>query len=271
MGTKLAIYSSVATYARLKHDYQWMSYKSRTVTPGWGGNPTTPETVPLYVNSGRADKDDVVLSEAWFKYLDELNNDRAYKFIISPPAGWFNRNKAADSLGFGGNVVQVLSADKKSAKIKAFHFKDRPPSASVVNFRSTPWLVQKFTAITKDGKVVNPADDVDVYTFIIGRGDLYVPLERIEYFPQLPAVVKVQLTKAFGLEIKQEPSLKSKTVGKYATLKNITINSYAPLGTDVWGHTDKGWVQLYTYTRNSSVVYTTSWKMATIPAVAPVG
>jgi hypothetical protein len=262
----------MAEYARLLHDYQWMSYKSRTVSPGWAGLPSTPETVPFYVNStaGSADKDDVILSTAWDKYLQQLNGERGYKFIISPPAGWFNRNKAADSLGFGGNVVEVISTDKKSAKIKAFHFKDNPPSASSWNFDSHPELVHKFTVITSTGQVVNPATDIDVYTFVIGRNNLFVPLTRIEMFPKLPQTVKVSLTKAFGLEIKSAPSDGAKTIGKFGTLKSITLTNYAPKGQEVWGETDEGWVKLYYYERNTKVNYTTSWSMKTLPPVPPV-
>jgi hypothetical protein len=266
MGTKLAIYKGVR-YARLLHDYQWMGYKSRTLTPGWPYLPSTPETVPFYVNAGMGEKDDVRLNNSWDKYLLALNGERGYKFISSPPAGWFNLNNAADSIGFAGNVVEVVTTVKQAAQIKTFHFKNQPPSASSWNFQTHPELIHKFTVITPTGEVINPATDIDVFTLVIGRGDLFVPLTRIEFFPTLPARVKVQLTKSFGLDYYQEPSEKSKKLGKFSTMTSITISEYAPRGTDVWGRTDEGWVQLYTYERNSKQIFTTSWKMNTLPAV----
>lgn len=257
----------MTTYARLLHDFQWMSYKSRTVTPGWPGLPSTPETVPLFVSPNKSDKDDVPLSQEWDNYLRQINNERGYKFIISPPAGWFNRNKLADSLGFGGNVVEVLETVKQSAKINSFNFKNNPPETW--NFESHPHLIQKFTAITKDGGVVNPAEGIDVYTFIIGRTSLYVPLVRLEIFPKLPMQVTVSLSKAFGISIYDSPNLNGKVVGKLGALKKTTILEYAPKGCNVWARTDKGWIHLMLYPKNSSPNYFTTWKMKTIPAPAP--
>ena len=258
------------TYARLLHDFQWMSFKSRTVTPGWPGLPSTPETVPFFVSPNKGDKDDVKLSDDWINYLQSINSERAFKFIISPPAGWFNRNKLADSLGFGGNVVQVTEIVKQSAKIKALNFANKPPEPST-NFLSHPELVQKFTVITNAGQVVNPAEDIDVYTFIIGRGALYVPLVRLEFFPNLPAIVSTGLTKAFGLDIHETPSLNGKVVGKLAALKKATVTAYSPSGSSVWGKIDKGWIPLMIRPQNGPAVYYTTWKMKTTPPPAPRG
>lgn len=256
-------------YARLYHDFQWMSYKSRTATPGWPGLPSTPETVPFFVSPNKSDKDDVKLNAAWDEYLQELNSERGYKFIISPPAGWFNRNKLADSLGFGGNVVEVLETVKNSAKIKTFNFKDNPPPADNWDFETHPELIHKFTVITKTGEVVNPANDIDVYTFVIGRGALYVPLVRIEFFPTLPMEISIAFTKSFGQEIKETPDLNGKTVGKYGPGKKVVIGEYGPRGVNVWGRTELGWIALTSYPANGQLKYLTSWKMKTIPPIPP--
>jgi hypothetical protein len=271
-GTKLAINlekeQPMANYARLLHDFQWMSYKSRTVTPGWPGLPSTPETVPLFVSPNKSDKDDVKLSDAWDTYLRAINSERGYKFIISPPAGWFNRNKLADSLGFGGNVVEVTGIVKQSAKIKAFNFNNSPPSENT-NYLSHPELVHKFTVITSAGKVVNPAEDIDVYTFVIGRSELYVPLVRLELFPKLPMTVSTGLTKAFGLDIREAPTLYNKVIGKLAAMKKATVTAYAPSGSNVWGKIDKGWIPLMLRPQNGPEVYYTTWKMKTSPPPTP--
>ncbi len=259
----------MTTYARLLHDFQWMSFKSRTVTPGWPGLPSTPETVPLFISPNKSDKDDVKLSAEWDTYLQELNSERAYKFIISPPAGWFNRNKLADSLGFGGNIVEVTEIVKQSAKIKSFSFSNKPPSAESTNFRTHPELVHKFTVITNGGQVVNPADDIDVFTFVIGRGALYVPLTRLEFFPKLPIEVSVGLTKNFGLDVMESPGLNSKKVGKLGAMKKAKVTAYAPSACNVWGRVEKGWIPLCLYPTNGTLTYYTSWKMKTVPPVSP--
>ncbi|HSS97261.1 MAG TPA: hypothetical protein VLK33_09535, partial [Terriglobales bacterium] len=62
-------------YARLVHDYQWMSFKSRTATPGWAGFSSTPETVPfcLHPNQG-APKDEIKLNEEWTEFTRGVNS-----------------------------------------------------------------------------------------------------------------------------------------------------------------------------------------------------
>jgi hypothetical protein len=257
------------TYARLLHDFQWMGYKSRTVTPGWPGLPSTPETVPFFV-SPNAEKDDVPLDHRWDEYLRALNSARGYKFIMWPPAGWFNRNDSADSLGFGGNVVEILEIVNESAKIKAYDFKKKPPDPENWNFQKHPELVHKFTVITKDGGVTNPADGIDVYIFVIGRKDLYVPLSRLEMFPRLPVDISVHPSFLLGLEIREAPQPGSRVLGKLAPERKTRVHEYAPRGTNVWGRIDGGWVLLCWYpTAKTKPKYYTSWEMKTLPPVPP--
>ncbi|MGH2581758.1 MAG: hypothetical protein ACRDFQ_02525 [Anaerolineales bacterium] len=259
------------TYARLLHDFQWMGYKSRTVTPGWPGLPSTPETVPFFRAPGGG-KDDVPLDHRWEEYLRALNSSRAFKFIMSPPAGWFNRNENADSLGFAGNVVEVLDIINKSARIKTYNFNNKPPEPDNWNFQKHPELVHKFTVITQNGGVTNPAEGIDVYIFVIGRGDLYVPLSRLELFPKLPLDISVHPSILLGLEIREAPEPGSKVLGKLAPAKKTRIHEYAPRGTNVWGRIDEGWVSLCWYPRPEMKrpKYYTSWEMETVPPVPPV-
>jgi hypothetical protein len=256
------------TFARLLHDFQWMGYQSRTVSPGWPGLPSTPETVPFFTSPSKGDKDDVPLDENWDSYLRQINGERGYKFIISPPAGWFNRNHLADSLGFGGNVVEVEDIVNDHIRLKSFHFKNSPPPVDNWHFQSHPELIHKFTAITQTGQVINPATDIDAYVLVIGRGPLYVPLTRAELFPELPMQVTVHLSKSFGLQIFNAPN--GSLVGKYPAKQRVTLLEYLPKGTDVWARTDQGWVKLYSYTRTTDLIYHTTWSMKTLPAVPAV-
>lgn len=173
--------------ARLLHDSEWMGYPSRSAAPGWRGLSAPPETVPLLVAPKKsAGKDDVRLSQAWLDYLDDLNSDRAEAFILTPKAGWFNSNTSADSIGFGGNVVLVDEIVGRYARIRAFNFSSLPPDAADINFQTAPFLVHKFTVTTRTGDIINPGPGLDVYIFLIGRGSLYVPLERIEFCQRPP-------------------------------------------------------------------------------------
>lgn len=260
------------TYARFLHDFQWMSFKSRTVTPGWPGLPSTPETVPLYVTPNKSDKDDVPLNEKWLEYLEGINSSRGFKFIISPPAGWFNRNKLADSLGFGGNVVEIRELTNQAGRVKSFHYSDTPPSPNDYNFRTHPELIQKFTVITEDGGVTNPAEGIDVYTFLISRKPIYVPLARIEFFPNLPVEVTINRSLLWGLDIREQPTQFNKVVGKVGGGKTVSVFAYSPSATSVWGRIDEGWIPLcwYPNTGYKGPKYYTSWSMKTIPPVPPV-
>ncbi len=257
-------------YARLLHDYHWMKYKSRTVTPGWAGLSSTPETVPLFVSAGtRSSKDDLKLNSAWLQYLKGLNSPIGYKFIMNPPAGWFNKNRNADTLGFGGNIVGVKEIVKGSAKVDTLTLEDQPPDATRFNFESRPDLVHKFTVITRHGNIINPARGMDVYNFIIGRKPMYIPLNRLEFFPRLPVDITIKTTTVPWLLVKDAPGSVGKAVGRMLPLQKFTVYEYAPRGTYVWGRTAKGWIALCWYPKIGTVRYFTSWQMKTIPPVPP--
>ncbi|MEX1248559.1 MAG: hypothetical protein WEA61_08750 [Anaerolineales bacterium] len=257
-------------YARLLHDFHWMKYPSRTRTPGWAGLRSTPETVPLWVTPRKSsNKDDLPLGPSWEAYLRGINNERSFKFIMWPPAGWFNKNKNADTLGFAGNVVEVLGTEGSSARVKTFNLADRPPDPATWNFESHPELVHKFTVITRGGEVINPAEGIDAYIFLIGRKPLYIPLNRLEFFASLPAQIKINITTIPWLLVKDVPGKAGKNINKCLPLEKVTVYEYALRGTYVWGRTDKGWIALCWYPVANNCRYFTSWRMKTIPPVPP--
>ncbi|MCL5429535.1 MAG: hypothetical protein M1347_07055 [Chloroflexi bacterium] len=257
-------------YARLLHDYHWMKYKSRTATPGWAGLISTPETVPLFLSAGaNSNKDDLKLGIYWTSYLRGLNSPGAFKFIMNPPAGWFNKNKLADTLSFGGNIVRVKGIVKGSAKVDTFELDSNPPDPARFNFESRPDLVHKFTVVTRQGNIINPANGMDVYTFVIGRKPMYIPLKRLEFFPRLPAEITIKATTVPWLLVKDAPGSVGKAIGRALPLQKMTVDEYAPRGTYVWGRTDKGWIALCWYPKVGTLRYFTSWQMKTIPPVPP--
>lgn len=246
-----------------------MKYKSRTVTPGWAGLRSTPETVPLFTTKNLGKKDDLALGAAWTEYLKGLHDDRGFKFIMWPPAGWFNKNKNVDTLGFAGNIVEVQAIEGKGARVKTFDLDDKPPDPAAWNFETHPELVHKFTVITRKGEVINPAEGVDTYVFLIGRSPLYVELKRLEFFPKLPVEIKVNAGTLPWLLVKDTPGSGGKSIDRMLPLEKATIYEYAPRGTYVWGRADKGWIALCWYPQIRRYRYFTSWRMSTIPPVPP--
>ncbi|MEX2160346.1 MAG: hypothetical protein WD751_00375 [Anaerolineales bacterium] len=247
-----------------------MKFPSRTRTPGWAGLRSTPETVPLWLTPRKSShKDDLPLGQAWMAYLRSLNDDRGYKFITWPPAGWFNKNLNADTLGFAGNVVEVLGIEGNSARVRTFNMGDKPPDPAKWNFETHPELVHKFTVITRNGGVVNPAEGIDAYIFLIGRKPLYIPLNRLEFFPSLPAKISIKVTTLPWLLAKDAPGSAGQKIDKYLPMASATVYEYAVRGTYVWGRTDKGWIALCWYPVANKWRYFTSWRMKTIPPIPP--
>lgn len=198
----------MARLAQLKHDYQFMRNAkgklvlSRMALPYRGGKfpkyfpdtkipyNATPETCPFSIKKlskdGKLVKDNIELFTEWESFVAVLNGWRSYKFLVSPPAGWRNRDTFIDTLGFGGNFVEVLNIVGNSAQIKTMVLGDKKkpivPDPSRMNYKTKPTLIHKFTVITRQGKIVNPADNIDVYVPLISRtGSLWVSLERLDF------------------------------------------------------------------------------------------
>jgi hypothetical protein len=268
-GTKLACQIGVK-YARLLHDFHWMKFKSRTATPGWAGLSSTPETVPLFMHPNNGGpKDDIRLTKEWEKFAERINPPEGFRFIMIPKSGWLNRNDAADTLGFGGNVVEVSATVKNFAQVKTFNVNEKPPDPATWNFETHPELVHKFTVITRMGNVINPANGIDSYNFLIGKSPLYVPFERLEFFPALPNKIKIKATSLPRVRTRETASVNGKVIGKFLPLESAVVEEYAPRGTSVWGKTERGWLALCWYLSAGNLRYFTSWAMKTIPAIPP--
>jgi hypothetical protein len=247
-----------------------MKFKSRTLTPGWNLFGNTPETVPLKTNPAPgAPKDDIRLSAAWQRYLSQVNPKEGYRFIMIPRSGWLNKNSNADTLGFGGNVVEIIEEARNGmARIKTFNVNDAPPASSW-NYETRPELVHKFTVITRNGGIQNPQNGIDSYNIVIGRGPLYVEMSRIEYFPMLPFEAVVGATTLPWLRVREHPDLKSAVAGNLKPLERVEVLEYAPRGGSVWGRTAQGWIALAWFPAGSRPRFYTNWRMATLPPPPP--
>ena len=174
-------------YARILYDTQipLYHYQARSADPEWKGLNSPPQTCPLW-KGPKGGKDDIPIQKTtWLDYLREINSLAAFKFIQWEPAGWYNKNKSADTLAFAGNIVEVIGIKGTAAQVKTFQFNNAPKNpkqfAKEFNHETHPELVHFFTVITRSGFVIKPSFGLQTYIFLIGRTPLYIPLSRLVF------------------------------------------------------------------------------------------
>ncbi len=267
-------------FGRLMHDPQWMEWPSRMGDPDWPNGfyfNWYPETVQLFTNP-RSGEGQVPYSKEWLEYLRDLQpNDEAAVWLARVAAGLFNKGNdfisildleslkdepVAVGISSGGNVVKVLETKNGSARIDTVYFRRDPPDPSVLNYQSKPWLVTKFTSVSRDGELGN-AGGIDVYFPILTnqRKGYWVELRRVEMFPQTPYCAVTVSSRA----VLTEPRTGAQ-VATIAAGQAITIREYLPQGSNVWGRIDEGWI-LIEYLSDGVPVYPTSWAMNTRPPI----
>lgn len=268
-------------FGRLMHDYQWMDWPSRMGDPDWPRGyhgDWYPETVPLWINP-RSGDGRLTYSQEWLQFLRDLQpNSEAAVWIARVAAGLFNRTNdyipildlsqleeqpVAESISSGGNVVYILESRNGSGRIEMLYFRKWPPDVGKVNYETRPWLITKFTSVSRDGELGN-AGGIDVYFPNLSRqkDGYWVDLKRVELFPKLPFCA----TAHTDLSVFNAPSFSAAQVGSVASGQFLPIIEYVPQGSDVWGRTRVGWVILE-YQSRGQPVYTTSWSMETRPPI----
>ena len=73
------------------------------------------------------------------------------------------------------------------------------------------------------------------------EGNLYIPREKVELFPELPFLATVGCD---VLNIRDKPGTAGAIGGQYQPGAVFWISEYKPLGASVWGKTERGWVCL---------------------------
>ncbi len=269
-------------FARLMHDPQWMEWPSRMGDPEWPNGYYLnwyPETVQLWTGPHSGDGR-IAYSKDWLEYLRDLQtSDAAAVWLTTVAAGLFNRvnvspvpilnlenlmgQPVAESISSGGNVVKVLEVKNGSARIEMVYFRKGAQDPSVLNYQNKPWLVTKFTSVSRDGQLGN-AGGIDVYfpNLAKDRKGYWVDVRRIEMFPQTPYCA-VTVT---GRAILSAPRTGGQ-VGAIASGQPITIREYLPQGSNVWGRIDGGWILLEYLADDGTPVYSTSWTMRTRPPI----
>lgn len=262
-------------YARCKADQHtaWWGYKPRSSHRDWhtrdrkGNWRIPPATVSLSKHAAGHSKDRFRMPKNWLDYVAAINGgkkSRRFRALMRKAGGWNNVGSASnpqiESLSWWGSVVEIRGVSERYAKIKCFNFKDDPPDPKAYNYESHPELVHQFTAISNKGKMYLLGRGYRSYSILLARGDLYVPLDRIEIFPPLPRMESITIGL---LNIRENPTLRSKRLGQYKRGEEVKILEYAVRGPSVWGRTDKGWIAIGLASDSRRF---TTWGMQTIPA-----
>jgi hypothetical protein len=259
------------TYARCKSDVdtKWWDYASRTASENWKNLPIAPATVSLSINAAGHTKKRFAPSNSWLDYIAALNGGKqseAFAGLLRRGGSWnitgTLEQPKLESLSFWGAVVEIESVVNNYAKIKTLDAKGAAPDHEVVNYHNRPEYVHQFTAIDDHGEMRLLADGERAYSVLVAPYDLYVPLDRIEFFPSLPREVYVNT----DLNTYATPPINGNHERNAARLvrgQTVRIVRYAVRGADVWARALQGWIAL---TQGSPSRFLTSWQMRTRPA-----
>lgn len=145
------------------------------------------------------------LTEDWIGFVRALNPGvKAFHTIIGKGRGWVNRDPEdgrvfAESVSMGGNIAGVVEERGGFVRVAALPLSDRPPDPAVVNFINTPWLVHKFTCLTRRGIPVLPADGVDAFfPFLFAEDEAWVETRFVDRFDRMPEPLVPGLPSAAG-------------------------------------------------------------------------
>lgn len=268
-------------FGRLMHDSQWMDWPSRMADPNWPAGFSLnwyPETVKFWTDPLGGDGA-IPYNKEWLEYLRELQpNEYSAIWITTVSAGLFNKKNqsipisdlsklktvpVAESISSGGNVVRFLEFDNGSGRMDMFDIHRSPPEGGEINYQTRPWLVTKFTSVSRQGGLGN-AGGVDVYFPNVSKQatGYWVDLNRVELFPILPycAVVKE------ALAVHSSPAIFASAIGMASVGQAVTVREYLPQGSTVWGRTDEGWI-LLEYLNDGFPIFPTTWEMKTRPPI----
>ena len=265
-------------YYRVKHDSQLevYDYKSRTGATDWNGvGPQTPEVVSLFtqpkLTSGTYR---TKLTVDWESFIDELNNNNEGKlrYLKADNTALFNSTgfPQLESLTMGGNIVTL---DEILGKWGRVHTLDsvQPPKIEKINYMTRPDLIHKFVVVgwreeTQETYWTNPPKG-DMYWPLVSSRPVWIPLERLEKFPDLPMEITANTT----VYIQTSPGIANDpTMSRLSTGKSATVVEYYPFGSNVWGRLKSGgWIALLWYPARDAPQYPTSWKMETLPPPPP--
>lgn len=271
--------SALPEYYRVKHDSQLAiyNYESRTADESWAGiGPQTPEIVPLFVAPKlSAGTHRTKVGGEWEILINALNknDDARLRYLKSRTTALFNSSgfPQLESLTMGGNIIKLVEIQGKWGRVYTLDH-GQPPDAEEVNYMTRPDLVHKFVVVgwkqkNEETVWVNPPRG-DLYWPLVSSRPVWIPLENLEKFPDLPLVLTANGT----VYIQLTPGSDNKPSGsRLSTGQSAKVVEYYPSASSVWGRLSTGgWIALLWYpAKDGESQYPTSWTMETVPPPPP--
>lgn len=262
-------------YARLKHDFQLEEYGYHKRA---NSLPITPETV-TFNNKPKDGKGPALrLSMEWYEFVRKLNSEKGFATATDAATGWVNegwgnhQTPLVQSLSMGGNVVIVREISGDYGKLRAYQEGDPAPDSEQFNYSLSPQLIHKFSCIGDNDLIRNPRNGRDSYFPLIGAGELWAPIRRVEMFPEIPC--RIQIAGSSFLRASAKKSYFNIIGGLYKG-QPVTLRGYAARASSVWGFVTtasgkSGFVALLWYPTITSYKFLTSWQMETVPPLPPM-
>jgi len=266
-------------YFRVKHDSQLeaYNYRSRTADPSWPtdtwGLQTTEISrmlVGLKLSSGTHR---TKMIGTWDSYIDKLNNYNKKKinYVKADNTALFNGAgfPQMESLTMGGNIVVIDEIQNGWGRVRTMDY-NNPGPLEEINYVTRPDLIHKFVVVgwkrsKKATYWVNPPHG-DLYWPLVSSRAVWMPLENLEPFPDLPMTVTAKTTQA----VRRKPATDSSLTGvEILAGEKARVVEYYPSASDVWGRlSGGGWIALLIHEKGV-LQYPTSWEMETMPPLPP--
>jgi hypothetical protein len=120
---------------------------------------------------------------------------------------------------------------------------------------------------TKETYWVDPPPG-EMYWPLVSSRDVWISLERLEKFPDLP--VKVTANQTVYIHMQPGPNNGSALLRLFKG-QSATVVEYRLSGSNVWGRLRTGgWIALLWYPELHDPQYPTTWTMETLPPPPPV-
>lgn len=266
-------------YYRIKHDSQLKvyDYRSRTAASDWHGvSGETPEVVPLFVlpRDGTGTHR-TSLTDEWETFIDELNDneERTLRYLKADDTAIFNTAgfPQLESLTMGGNVVTLEETQGNWGMVHTLDI-GQNHSPKDVNYITHPDLVHKFVVVgwrkaDKETYWTDPPPG-EMYWPLVSSSDIWISLDRLEKFPELP--IKVTANQAVSIHLRPGPQ-NGPTLLWLFKGQSATVVEYRPSGSNVWGRLRTGgWIALLWYPEVHDPQYPTTWTMETLPPPPPI-
>lgn len=241
-------------------DVKWGILKSRRIENGLTlAGKFTPAVVQIQdrpVADGRKGAPIPVLAPA-MEYIAKINDAQGLQYAQSVGKMWINSAYAdgetpkAESISVQHNYVSWDKEQSGCAKLRCFkNTESFPFDPALVNWQTRSDLFFKAQATNLDNtKYILVGADISCYLPLMSRssgggtGELWLALDEIEPFPQLPVVVTV-LPEFPGTHLNVRDKPNGLLVAQYLSGEPVVVLEYRTTGTDVWGRTSKGWICL---------------------------